>query len=494
MRHSVAIATKANQDLVAHLDRADGQEDLCFALYHESAGHERSTSLISEVVLPGVGERHVHGNVAFTSEYFLRSLDRAEEIGAGLALLHSHPGGRGWQDMSPDDVAAELGHAAQALVLTGRPFLGLTLATGDESWSARVWPKTADGYERHDCATVRVVGERLAISHHPRLSPVPVFDDRIKRTVSVWGPDVQADLARLRVGVVGLGSVGSMVAEALARTGFGHLVLMDFDSIEQHNLDRVLHATARDVASARSKVEVVAKALRRSATNPGAEISTADLSVTEPDGWLMALDCDVIFSCVDRPWPRHLLNLAAYAHLIPVVDGGIRAESRHGRWIGADWKAHVAAPTRRCLQCLRQYDPAHVTLEREGLLDDPSYISGLPANHPLRARENVFAFSMNAASLEVLQMISMVAAPQGIADFGGQSYHAVTGDMDHDMQGCHDNCPYRQELVGVGGTAPVLTGTHALADSQRGERATRAREWRVRLRRLRQDVAERASG
>lgn len=490
MPPSIALPTSVHEQLVEHLDRDDHQEDLCFALYRTSTGITRTTAVVRELVMPHEGERVVHGNVAFMGDYFLRATDRAAQADAGVVLLHSHPGARGWQGMSHDDVAAESSHAAQAFMLTDKPLVGMTLATGDYSWSGRIWPRTGDVDRRDDCHTVRVAGDALRITHHPDGADLPKTDERLMRTISVWGTEAQANLARLRIGVVGLGSVGSMVAEALARTGAGHLVLIDFDSIKEHNLDRVLHATRRDVTLARSKVEMLRRALPQSATNPDLRIDALELSIAEPEGWAAALDCDVLFSCVDRPWARHLLNLAGYAHLIPVIDGGIRATANADHhMIGADWKVHTAAPGRRCLQCLKQYDPAAVSLERQGQLDDPSYIQGLPANHPLRARENVFAFSMNVASLEVLQLISMIVAPQGIADLGGQIYHAVTGELDNDTHACNRHCPYQGELLATADEAPAMTGPHQAAEDERERRSRLASGWNVRRSRTRDWVA-----
>jgi hypothetical protein len=50
----------------------------------------RTTAIISEAIWPTDGERIVHGNVSFTSAYFLRAADLAAQAGAGLALVHSH--------------------------------------------------------------------------------------------------------------------------------------------------------------------------------------------------------------------------------------------------------------------------------------------------------------------------------------------------------------------------------------------------------------------
>ena len=488
--HSAALTTDTHEALVAHLKRRDGQEDLCFALYRPSTGATRTTAVVQELVLPVPGERNVHGNVAFTGDYFLRAAFAAADADAGLVLLHSHPSGYGWQGMSSDDIEAERGHAAQTHELTGLPLVGMTMGTGEPSWSARVWSDMRGrGFSRHDCDSVRVVGDQLRMTYNPELRPAPPTTRKQLRTVSAWGERVQADLARLRVGIVGAGSVGSMVAEALARTGIQHLVLLDFDRVKLHNLDRLLHATDRDVRLAYSKVEVLARALRDGATAANPRIDALELSVVEEAGWLAALDCDVIFSCVDRPWPRSALNLLAYAHLIPVIDGGIRVTVEDGELLGADWKAHIAAPSRRCLECVKQYLPEHVAMEREGRLDDPEYIKGLPKNSPLRASENVFAFSANVASLEVLQLLSMVVAPQGIADIGSQNHHFVTGELDVDTHSCTESCLYSGRLLARADHAGLsVTAAHRVAEDERRERAALGRRWKVRVGRFLDDL------
>ena len=322
MRHSVALTTAAHDALATHLLRPDGQEDLCFAVWLPSTGARRRSALIGQVLLPGRGDRDVHGNASFSSQYFLRAIAEARAVGGGVALLHSHPGGRGWQGMSQPDIDTERRHAPRAYSATGLPFLGMTV-TGDRAWSARFWErKGRQEYERQPCVNTRVVGQRLEATWDDTLAPPPPLTDGQMRTVSAWGDRIQQSWTRLRIAIVGTGSVGSLIAEALARSGATELVLIDFDSVEAINLDRLLHATARDAALARAKVEVLRRALRRSATAARPTFATHELSVVEPGGLEAALDCDVIFSCVDRPWPRAALNYVAFAHLIPVVDVG----------------------------------------------------------------------------------------------------------------------------------------------------------------------------
>ena len=81
-----------------HLARADGQEDICFALWRPSRGAGRTTALIGEPILPEDGDRNVHGNASFNGRYLARAAAIAADAGAGLAFftrIPVAPAGRG---------------------------------------------------------------------------------------------------------------------------------------------------------------------------------------------------------------------------------------------------------------------------------------------------------------------------------------------------------------------------------------------------------------
>jgi hypothetical protein len=472
MIYSTAISSILNKELLAHLLRDDEQEDLCFALWHPSKGQERVTALIQQLVLPKHGEHQIHGNASFLPSYFERVIGLALENNAGIAFLHSHLG-PGWQGMSRDDITAEKRMAATVQATTGLPLLGLTLAT-DEAWSARFWHKVApQTYERDWCSTVRVVGESFRITYNDALVPKLNFREELSRTVSAWGEKEQNQLMRLKVGIVGVGSVGSIIAESLARMGISHIKLIDFDSVELLNLDRILLTRRQDAVLQSAKVQVLARELKKSATAHPFVVDPLEYSISEEEGFRAALDCDVLFSCVDRPWARSILNFIAYSHLIPVIDGGIRAERKKSGegLLRTDWRTHAIGPSRICLECLGQYKSEDVSTDREGYLDDSQYIIGLHESHFIKHNENVFAFSLSVAALEMQQFLALVLSLPGGLIRGPQTYHFVNDEVIYDDRTCNPNCPF-PTLIALGDHAPItVTGKHKIAVEARLKRA-----------------------
>ncbi len=134
-------------------------------------------------------------------------------------------------------------------------------------------------------------------------------------------------------------------------------------------------------------------------------------------------------------------------------------------------RAHLVGPGRRCLECLGQYDPAYVQLERDGLLDDPTYMAGMPEDHPLKRRENVFAFSMACAAAEVLELLRAVLAPSGIPDVGAGLHHWTTGTVTREAPDCQPGCPFSTSLLAAGDASGLtVTGRHAAAEESRARR------------------------
>lgn len=481
---SIALAGEQHDHLSAHLTRDDGQEDVCFALWRPSTGQHRVTAIVGEAILPGPGERTVDRTAWFTGEYALRAARKAAEAGAGVALLHSHPGATSWQPAPDGSADAESERKIANLVreITGQPLVGLTLSTRSQTWSGRRWDQGQGRSVSYvGAASVRVFGDVLRVGYHPVLRPAPMLQDSQMRTLHSWGEQVQAQLARLKVLVVGAGSVGQLVLEMLARTGIQHIGVMDFDSVEIVNLDRLHGASVLDTRLLVSKTELAHRVITFAATASPFTPALYEASVCEHDGMRAALDFDVVFSCVDRPWPRHVLNTIAYADVIPIIDGGIRLEPGGQSGLrNAYWRSHVAGPSRTCIRCLRQYDVADVQLERDGSLDDPSYIANLPPDSPLRVRQNVYATSLAAASALTNQFLSLVVAPSGFGDPGALRFDLRQHRVEPIDAVCVDGCSYRR-LLAVGDARSDPTGVHTAARDAIARRISARRRPRARF-------------
>jgi len=93
-------------------------------------------------------------------------------------------------------------------------------------------------------------------------------DDRFQRLKLLIGEENFDKLSKSTVAVFGVGGVGSFTVEALARSGVGHLILIDKDNIDVTNINRQIHALNSTVGQ--SKVEVMRKRIRE--INPAAQV------------------------------------------------------------------------------------------------------------------------------------------------------------------------------------------------------------------------------
>lgn len=95
-------------------------------------------------------------------------------------------------------------------------------------------------------------------------------EERFQRTQILIGEENFLKLQASTVAIFGVGGVGSFTVEALARSGVGHLVLIDKDNVDITNINRQLHALTSTVG--KSKVEILRERIFE--INPAAKVDT----------------------------------------------------------------------------------------------------------------------------------------------------------------------------------------------------------------------------
>lgn len=154
-------------------------------------------------------------------------------------------------------------------------------------------------------------------------SPDEAVDDEYERrftgTARLYGTDSFALFQQAHVLVAGAGGVGSWAIEALARTGIGHLTLVDMDVLVASNVNRQLPALSDTFG--RSKIEVLAERAR--GINPRIKLTLVDDFLTRDNiGELLADTPDLVLDCTDDVDAKISLIVWCRRRRIPVVIAG----------------------------------------------------------------------------------------------------------------------------------------------------------------------------
>ncbi len=135
----------------------------------------------------------------------------------------------------------------------------------------------------------------------------------------VIGPEALGSLAASHACVIGIGGVGSWVAEALARSGVGTITLVDLDDICVHNINRQIHAVTSTVG--RLKVDVMAARIRD--INPGC-IVHAEAAFFTPGNADALLDrpYHIVVDAIDRAGGKAKILAECRRRGLPAVTTG----------------------------------------------------------------------------------------------------------------------------------------------------------------------------
>lgn len=321
-----------------------------------------------------------------------RATKHAKRERLSLVFAHSHPGASPPSFSLADDdgerhLADFLAHRLPKQTAHG------ALVVSDGGLSARGLGSAAPA------RVVSVGSVRDVLSNHGEASHT---DDRHDRQVRAFGRAGQAKIQELSIAVVGLGGTGSLVAQQLAHLGVRKFILIDPDTVEATNLNRLANAGPADVGA--PKVSVAEQYLRRVSAEARVESIQGDIIRAVVAHRLT--EADVIFGCTDSHGSRAVLQQIAYQYLIPTIDMGTTIAVRESSITHVYGRVQLLAPGLACFTCGRLLDGNQVRRDMMTAFErnaDP-YISGAHEPAP-----SVISLNGTVASLAVTMFLAVVA-------------------------------------------------------------------------------------
>jgi len=310
--------------------------------------------------------------------------------------IHTHPQAREAWFSKADDIGDARLMPSFHCQIPGAPH-GSIVLTSNGDIVARVFDENACSTE----VSMQIIGKSIVTT---RLN-VRSKEQWFARQELALGEAGQTKLRNLRVGVVGLGGIGSLVSMQLSHLGAGELVLIDGDIIEDSNVSRIVGARKDNVGRS-SKVDVAADYAE--SLGLSSKIERHPDYLTAQHESLLA-SCDVVISCVDTHSARALLNRFSYKYHVPVIDLGtvFRVDSM-GSIISDAGRVVTIGPGRPCLGCWGHLDANAIRIESLSPEDleneiNEGYIEGANVAQP-----SVISFNTYVAGAGVTELLRLI--------------------------------------------------------------------------------------
>lgn len=142
------------------------------------------------------------------------------------------------------------------------------------------------------------------------------MNKKFDRLATLLGESAVSSLSDFHIMIFGIGGVGGYAAEAVARCGIGKITLVDFDTVNETNINRQLCALTGTIGQ--NKAEVMAKRLLD--INPSAEVIAETTRYTkETKDRFFSNNIDYIIDAIDCVTDKISLICEAKARNIPII-------------------------------------------------------------------------------------------------------------------------------------------------------------------------------
>jgi len=188
-------------------------------------------------------------------------------------------------------------------------------------------------------------------------------NERFSRQILAFGDEGQKRIGGARVGIIGLGGIGSQIAQSLAYLGVEDFLVVDDDVVEESNMNRLVDAVLNDAKEKKLKVNVVERMIKQ--VNPNAKVVKYGLNLRN-DEVLDALAArEYLFSCIDNDAARLIMTELSAMYEIPLIDAASEIHAEEGKVIEFGGRVVIARPGDFCCLCANQIDTEIAKIELE---------------------------------------------------------------------------------------------------------------------------------
>ena len=311
MRTCLRISEGDFDVIQKHLFPDDGKEAIAFALCGRAQAADRMVFTVHEILtIPYDHCEREMDYLHWKTQDVLPFMNKAMDRHMAIMRIHSHPGG--WPHFSKYDLETDqefFGSLMNAWCEDGLPHLSAIMLPGGKI-IGRVY--CANGSAK-ELDSVMVVGEKPQLAQYEEELEAATPEEAL-RNIQAFGEGTYNAFKNLRIGIVGCSGTGCHVIEQLMRLQVGELVLVDPDTIEAKNLNRLVGTGKRDIG--KLKVDFYKNYVTRSGL--GVKVLPFPFNLYQSDEARRALStCDVIFGCIDSASGRMMMNQIATFYLIP---------------------------------------------------------------------------------------------------------------------------------------------------------------------------------
>src|SRR5581483_5506482 len=242
MINSIAFAADSLTHVRTELLSQSPDEGAAVFVAGHSLRPKRTRLLVRQIEIPGADALLQQNDAAIViSPTFLAPLIKLARLERfSVIIAHTHPFSTIPRFSQIDD-AGEL-KLMPAIFNRAPNAPHGAIVFGTEGFDARVWTTPQQCVPVHD---IQSVGKTLRL--YPKDEDIPSPSARFDRNIRAFGELGQNILRGLKVGIVGLGGIGSIVAQQLSYLGVRNFVVLDMDTIDESNLNRLVSATRKDV-------------------------------------------------------------------------------------------------------------------------------------------------------------------------------------------------------------------------------------------------------